>query len=70
MIGVPGTTGTPAASMAWRAEYLVAHGAHDVGLGPDPGQAALLHDLGEIGVLRQKPVAGMDGISPRHLGGA
>ncbi len=50
--------------------YLVAHGAHDVGLGPDPGQAALLHDLGEIGVLRQKPVAGMDGISPRHLGGA
>ena len=50
--------------------HLVAHGAHDLGLRANPVQAALLHHLGELGVLGQKAVAGVDGVRAGDLGGA
>ena len=49
---------------------LVAHQAHHLGLRTDPGEAALLHDLGEVGVLGEEAVAGVDGVGAGDLGGA
>ena len=40
------------------------------GLWADPGEAALLDDLGELGVLGEEPVPRMNGVGARHLGGA
>jgi len=47
---------------------LVAHQAHQLGLGPNPMQAALLYDFGELGIFGQKPVPWMDGVGAGHLG--
>jgi hypothetical protein len=41
---------------------LVAHLADDVGAGTDEGKAGAFHRSGEIGVLRQKAIARMDGV--------
>ena len=49
---------------------LVAHQADGLGLRADEDEAALLHALGEIGVLGQKAVAGMDGDRIGYLRGA
>ncbi len=49
---------------------LVAHQANGVGLWSDENKAALLDPFGEIGVLGQKPVAGMDCHRVGDFGGA
>ena len=41
--------------------HLVAHQANHVGGGADEGESGLLHLLGEVGVLGEKAVAGVDG---------
>ncbi len=41
---------------------LVAHDLDGRGWGPDPGDAALGDRPGEVGVLREEPVAGVDGV--------
>ena len=41
-----------------------------LGLRADPGEAALFHHLGELGVLGQEAVAGVDGVGAGDLGGA
>ena len=41
---------------------LVAEVADRLRAGPDPDQAGVDHRLGEIGVLRKEPVAGVDGV--------
>ena len=48
---------------------LVAHRADVLGLGADPGDVVRLDDLGELGVLAEEPVAGVDRIGVRDLGG-
>ena len=50
--------------------HLVAHQADGLGARADEDEAALLDPLGEIGVLRQEAVAGMDRDRIGHLGGA
>ena len=40
------------------------------GVGPDELDVAGLADLGEVGALRQEPVAGMDRVGAGDLGGA
>ena len=52
------------------ADRLVLQRAHGAGVGPDEADVAALADVGEMGVLRQKPVAGMDGIHVGNLRGA
>ena len=49
---------------------LVAHHADGLGLGADEDEAAFLHALGEIRVLRQESVAGMDRDRIGHFGRA
>src|SRR5690606_16542316 len=48
---------------------LVAHQADGVGLRPDEDEAGLLHPLGEIGVLAEEAVAGVDRLGVGDLGG-
>ena len=48
---------------------LVAHDADRLGRRADEGEAALLDALGEVGVLRQEAVAGVDRLGVGHLGG-
>src|SRR5450830_180735 len=50
--------------------HLVAHQADRVGAGADEDEAGFLHALGEVGVLRQETVAGVDRFGVRHFGGA
>ena len=50
--------------------HLVAHGADGLRLRADEDEAAVLDALGEIRVLRQEAVAGMDGHGVGDLGGA
>src|ERR1700687_955429 len=47
---------------------LVAHGADHSRARPDPAEPALLEHLGEMGVLGQEAVAGMDGVGAGDLG--
>ena len=47
---------------------LVAHDPDGFGRRPDELEAAFLDPLGEVGVLGQEAVAGMDGFGVRHLG--
>src|SRR5690606_25546940 len=47
---------------------LVAHQADGLGLGPDEHEARLLHALGEVGVLAEEAVAGVDGLGVGDLG--
>ena len=50
--------------------HLVAHQADGFGPGADEHEAALLDAFGEIGVLGEKAVAGMDRFGVGHFGGA
>ena len=47
----------------------VAHHADVLGLGADEGQAVGFHHLGEVGVLAEEAVAGMDCLGPGDGGG-
>jgi hypothetical protein len=66
------------ARQQWQAEPLgvspgrdlVAPGAHGLGAGSDERDAALPADAREFGVLREKPVAGMNGVRGGDLGRA
>ncbi len=49
---------------------LQSHGARDVGLGSDELDLGCLADLGEVGILAQETVAGMDRVDVGDLGGA
>jgi hypothetical protein len=49
--------------------HLVAHHPDRRRGGPDEREATALDPLGEVGVLRQKAVAGVDRLGVRHLGG-
>ena len=49
---------------------LVAHEADGLGPGADEDETALLHPLGEVGVLRQEAIARMNGHRVRDFGGA
>ncbi|KAF5292952.1 hypothetical protein FQR65_LT20181 [Abscondita terminalis] len=51
----------------WR--NLVTHGCGCFGLRADEGEAAFLDALGEIGVLAQKAIAGVDGFGIGHFSG-
>ena len=48
---------------------LVAHHLDVLGLRPDEGEAVGVHDLGEAGVLRQKPIAGVHGLGAGDFAG-
>ena len=48
---------------------LVAHEPDVLRRGADEGEGVLLDHLGEVGVLGQEPVAGMDGVGAGDLGG-
>ena len=48
---------------------LVTHDADGLGRGADEGEAAGFDALGEVGVLGQEAVAGVDGLGVGHLGG-
>ena len=48
---------------------LAAHAAHGVGRRADELQAGLAHGFGEVGVLGEEAVAGMDGLGPGLEGG-
>ncbi len=50
--------------------FLFAHQPYDVGRGADELDVAGLADGGEVGVLREQAVAGMDGVHIRDFGGA
>ncbi len=50
--------------------YFVAHGADGLRPGTDEDEAAVLDALGEVRILRQEAVAGMDGHGVSDLGGA
>ncbi len=47
---------------------LVAHHANDIRRGPNEGESASFHPLGKVGILREKAVAGVDGLCIRDLG--
>ena len=51
------------------AQGLVLKRIHRVGLRANEADVAVLADLGEVGVLGEEPVAGVDGIDVRNLGG-
>ena len=48
---------------------LVGHGAHRRGARPDEGDPAPPAGVGEVGVLREEAVAGVDGVGAEALGG-
>src|SRR6266568_3173495 len=52
------------------ADGLVFQGGHCPGVRPDETDVAALADVGEVGVLRQKAIAGMNGIDIGDFGGA
>ncbi len=52
------------------AQGLVLQRIHRVGLRANEADVAVLADLGEVGVLGEEPVAGVNGIDVRNLGGA
>jgi hypothetical protein len=66
---VPGSIGTPAAAIAARARILSPI-SRIAGRRADPRQLALATHLGELGVLRQEAVAGVDRVGAGDLGGA
>ena len=66
----PGTTGMPSALCGFLRSDLVAHDADVLGRRPDEGDAVLLEDLGEAGVLGQEAVAGMHGVGAGDLAGS
>jgi hypothetical protein len=64
---LPGTQGTPDLIMACLADTLSPMMRMDSGVGPMK-EAAFFHPLGEVGVLAQEAVAGVDGLGIGHLG--
>ena len=67
---LPGSIGTPAFFIARRASRLVAQQPDHTRVGADERDVAGLADLGEVGVLGQEAVAGMNGVDAGDLGGA
>ena len=47
---------------------LAAHAPHGLRRRPDEDEPGLAHGLGEVGILRQEPIARMDRLRPRGLG--
>jgi hypothetical protein len=66
---VPGRIGTPAALIAARA-LILSPMRRIAGRRPDPGELALLAHLGELGILGQEAVAGVDRVGAGDLGRA
>jgi hypothetical protein len=64
----PGTQGTPELDHGLLGRDLVAHHADRLGRRPDEDEAALLDAFGEVGVLAQEAVAGVDGLGVGDLG--
>ena len=62
-----GNAGTPAASRRLACRDLVAHQADRLGARADEDQAGAAHRVGEAGILREKAVAGMDGVGAALL---
>ena len=67
--GVPGIMGTPTPAIALRARRLVAHHPDLLGGRADELDVGRGARLGELRVLGEKPVAGVNGISAGDLGG-
>ncbi len=65
----PGRIGTPTFFIAARALFFFAHHARHFRRRPDD-DAAGLHHLGEVGVLAQQSVTGMDGVDVGNFGSA
>ena len=73
-VGIPGALGRgecghPGGDGQAFRRQLVAHLGDDRSRGPDPGQPGTGDLRGEAGVLRQEPVAGVDGLRPAAQGG-
>ena len=67
--GVPGMIGTPTAVIALRAAALSPMTRICSAVGPMNAMLVAVHDLGELRVLGEKAVAGMDGVGAGDLGG-
>ena len=64
---VPGTPATPAALGGEPRRHLVAHDLDGLGRRADEGHALGRDGPGEVGVLAEEPVAGMDTVGARSL---
>ena len=64
---VPGTPATPASCAAMRRADLVAHDLDGLGRGTDEGHAPGGDGPGEVGVLGEEAVAGVDGLGAAAL---
>ena len=60
----PGTTGTPAAAIVGARALFFAHHANGFARRPDERHAPRRAELGEIRVLREKPVARVERVAP------
>ena len=67
--GVPGTSGAPARWAMCRAATLSPRSRIACRRRADPGQPGVQHGLGELGVLGQEPVAGVDRVGAGLGGG-
>ena len=65
---IGGRTGTPAAAISALGLDLRAHGRDRLGRRADPGQPGVEHGAGEVGVLGQEAVAGVDRVGARPAG--
>ena len=65
----PGTPETPGPLGGVAGADLVAHDLDGLGRGPDEGHAPLGDGPGEVGVLGEEAVAGVDGVGPALLDG-
>src|SRR5579859_515132 len=68
--GRAGQHGQPQLLHRFARGNLVTHQCHDGSRRPDEGQSRILANLGEGGVLGQKPVAGVNGVRARNHGRA
>ena len=66
---VPGATGTPAAAIRFRALILSPIAVIASALGPTQIRPCSAHGAGEVGVLRQEAVAGVDRLGAGRLRG-
>ena len=67
-LGGAGNGGHAAGQSRGLGGQLVAHLGQDLGAGADEGDAGVLAGLGELGVLGEEPVAGVDGVHVPALG--
>ena len=65
--GIDGRVGTPAAVIVSFAASLSPIAAMASGGGPHPDEASVDHGAGEVGVLRQEAVAGVNGVCAAGL---